>query len=371
MSYSLETLLGWRHLTEAVEVVKNGLPKVVPDAFWTVKEQVVGDKARTFETYGQRKVARQVPAGAPFKQAAKVDYSQRDFNLIGFGEVMPFDNELITVFRQWDKWEHQHKWAIDQVRDQGEKFATLFDNARVAVLHSMLAHGAAYFDSDGNLLPDSSGASLTISQDIPAANAGTLLDVDESTAIVTASWATSTTNIVQQVRNLKALAMKRSGEPLKYAFYGKNVAGYIATNDSAKTYYPYQNDGAFAKQIMHEGKIPKGFMDLEWIPMQDAFFVKSDGTYAVPFPADQVTFTPEIDRRNYTFYEGTTLVPSQLGVYGDAKEAFASVVERPGMGRYAYMEVGAGVTKIFDAGFDKFLPRFKKPNAYFRLDTTP
>lgn len=370
MPYSVESLLGWRHLTNTVNVVKSGIPQVVPSQFFSIKETVPADKARYVETLGQRKLARKVPYGSPGKQAGKLSLNQRDVNLMAFGEVMPFDNELFTIFRKWDEYAPQQKFAMNQLEYQGEGFRALFDNARYATLHSFLAFGACYFDTDGNLLDSSSGADLTVTQDIPAVNTGTVTDVDGSTQIVTASWATATTNIVEQIRNLKALALKRTGEPLKYAFYGKNIAGYVAKNDFAKSYWPFAKNGEYALQIQHAGKVPEGFMELEWIPMQDAFYVKSDDSYATPFPADQITFFPEINRDTYTLFEGTTMVPSQYGVYGDAKSALNSLKEVTGMGRFAYVEIG-GATKIMDVAFDLHLSRFKKPSSVFILDSTP
>ena len=43
MAKSLESILGHVFLTGLVEQVKTGIPKVLPDAFWSTKKDVLGD----------------------------------------------------------------------------------------------------------------------------------------------------------------------------------------------------------------------------------------------------------------------------------------------------------------------------------------
>lgn len=368
MAFGAEEILGWNALTASVQLQKDGLPDYLPKPFFTTKEEVPFDKAQYIESKGMRKLARRVPYGSPGRQIGKLDLNERDIRLMNFREVMPLNNELIQGFRQWDQYVLQQKNAINQIEYHGRGARTRFDNIRKAVLMGSLALGINYFDSEGYLLPTSAGAdsSKTVDQLVPSYNKGTCLD-PAGNVIVTASWATASTDIVSQILNLKSAILQRTGLELKYAFYGKNVAGYIKGNSSAIAYYPFAQGGVNAIAVM-DGKVPPGFMGLEWIPVQSSFFEKEDGTIVEQFPADQVTFFPEVTRDTYTLFEGTTMVPTFLGITGnDLNSAFNSFKPVVGMGGYAK----ADEFKIDINYFDVFLPRFKITDAVVLLDTTP
>ena len=64
MPYSVHDILSWVPLTEAVEVVKTGIPKVLPPEFWNTTENVSGNTARLIEFTGTRRTARVTPYGA-------------------------------------------------------------------------------------------------------------------------------------------------------------------------------------------------------------------------------------------------------------------------------------------------------------------
>lgn len=366
MAFNPLDLLGYVYLTDTVQVVAPGIPKLVPEQFFTIKETVLADKARYVETYGQRRLARRVPYGSPGRQVQKTDLAQRDLQLVNYREEMLFDQELFNVFRQWSKYEPQQKFAKDQLTYQGENFRQRFENTRIASLLSFLATGKNYFDADGYVLATSSGADATktIEQGIPVANTGTI--TDGSGFIVTASWATASTNIITQINNLKALSTRTTGYAPKYAFYGKNVAGYVGQNASCQAYFSYNT--AQGNQYTMSGVIPKGFCDLEWIPVQNAFFDTEAGVPTEIFPADQVTFFPELSKSTYTLFEGTTLVPSSLGIFTDPQAAWANLKEVVGMGRFTTM---MNAMQIIDNAFDVFLPRFKVPKSVYMMDTTP
>ena len=56
------------------------------------------------------------------------------------------------------------------------------------------------------------------------------------TDLITADWSTAGTKIVSDVQNVKAAAMKVTGYPLKYAFYGKDILSDIIANTQCAAY---------------------------------------------------------------------------------------------------------------------------------------
>lgn len=362
-NYSPEGLLSYVPLTKSVEEIKTGIPKVFPDSFWSLTEDISGDAAEYVVYKGTRQTARALNYGAPPRQTAKSDISTQKIKLIHTSEEIQFQQELFKIFRDWENYKPQQHWAAQQLAYQGRNFRTRFDNLRVAVVSGMLANGKVWFDANGNLLPSSSGADLTIDQGIPSANIGTL----SAQGVVTTAWSDPAANIPTQINNLKMLARQRSGYQLKYAFYGKNVAGWMASNTSMQAYFsrnPTRN-----QQWVDNGTIPDGVLDLTWIPVQDSFFEDQNGAVQEIFPADQITFFPEITSATYAFYQGSVWVPTTYGIMPDTEAALASLKEAYGIFRYAQLTTKP--VAIFDVVGDTFLPRFKVPGSVFIIDTTP
>lgn len=363
MALSPSSILSYVALTKSVQETTTAIPDVLPKEFWSITEKVPGDAAEYIVYKGTRRTARQTAAGAPPRTASKSDLSTQKIKLITVSEEMPFTDELFNVFRQWEAYAPQQLKCVDQLAYQGRNFRTTLDNLRVAVATGVLANAITWFDSSGNLLPSSSGASLTIDQNVPANNKGQI------NGIIAASWATAATDIITQLNNLRMTARQTSGYPLKYAFYGKNVAGYLAKNTTAQAFLARNYSGMNANNfILTTGQIPDGFGGIEkWVPVQDAFFEDSSGTNQEIFPADQVTFAPDINAGTYTMYEGSTLVPTTYGPMPSNDDALKSFTEVYGMYRYA--TIGTRPLAIYDTMGDCFLPRLKVPAAFFLADT--
>lgn len=361
MANSPESILNYIPLSSSVETVKTGIPKVLPEAFWTTTEKVVGDKANYIKYVGTRQVSRVVPYGAPPMQTKKLDVSDQSIKLLHSTEKMPFSQELFRVFRAWEDYKPQQMFAKQQIAHQGLQFRQRFDNLRLAAVTQVLANGALYFDANGNLLPTSSGADLTIDQLVPANNKNQL------NGLITASWATASTDIVGNVNAIKRQAIQLTGFPITTAYYGKNIPSYLATNTAVSPFL--SRNAARNEQFLSTGQIPDGVLDLKWVPVQNAFYEDQSGTVQTIFGDDAITFAPDISAAVYCLFEGSYLVPSSFGMFADGMAALNSLSEVYGMGRYAYLDVPP--TQINDVAFDTFLPLLRVPNAFFLADVTP
>ena len=51
------------------------------------------------------------------------------------------------------------------------------------------------------------------------------------------SWDNAASDIDKQLLNLRQVATRLSGYPLKYAFYGKNVPTYLTNNTKLQNYF--------------------------------------------------------------------------------------------------------------------------------------
>lgn len=362
--FAMHDLLGYVPLTEPITKVMGGIPRVLPEAFWTVTERVMGNTAKNVTFRGTRKVARTAAYGSPPRQTLKLAAGVESTKLIHSIENQPVSLELYHALQQFDSYAPMQQFCKDEITRQGEQFGLRFDNLRTAAVGLMLANaGKLWFDSDGNIQTTSSGADLVIDPGVSANNIG-------SCNSIIGNWSTVTTDIPTQVNNLKKAAIQTSGYPLKYAFYGSNVSGYLAKNTYFKEYLS-RNTG-YNQAYVNTGQIPAGTLDLIWVPVQNMFFENDSGTVQDYFDADQVTFTPEINKQTYAMYEGTYPVPKSFAFANSATEILnpGNIEYKAGAFQYAWMNPSLPLRIEFVAG-DTFLPRLKVPNSWFFADTTP
>lgn len=361
MAYSIEEILGYVPLTAAVEKVKMGVPRKLPDAFYrrNPADRVLGDKARLINYRGTRKNARIAPYGSPPRQIVQLARESQDVRLLHTIENLPFQQELFMQLRQLDNYVVQ-KMAEDEIAFQAIGAMTRQTNLESSAVHVMLANGKLWFDTEGNLLATSSGADLEIDYGVPANN------LNQLNALIAASWATASTDIPKQVNNIKMTAVQTTGYPLETALYGKNIMSYLLNNDFMKYYLarnPRLND-----QWLSSNQIPDGVLDLKWVPMQDVFFEDASGTVTEIFDADRVTFCPAVTPVTYSIYEGSYPVPKTLALAQDVQAMLANFEIKYGPFGFAMMNPPSQIIGVYG---DTFLPRLKVPEAFFFADVTP
>ncbi|VTT98933.1 unnamed protein product [Gemmataceae bacterium] len=360
---SVNSILSYVPLTESVQVIADGLPRVLPDYFWSLTEDVPGTKARLIESVGQRQTARVSPANSPPRPRGKLTLDDKAIVLLSSTEELEFDEELCNILQNWEAYTPQQDWAMRNVAYQGEGFRRLFENLEIASVLLNVATGVNYFDADGNLLPTSSGATLTVDQGIPANNKGQL------NGLLTGSFADPAFDIPGFLtQKFRPRAIGDTGYPSRVAVYGGNIPGYMRSNNFVKGIWDFQSE--YANFYASTGQIKSGFLGFDWVPASEAYFQDQNGTNQFVFPADQITFMPEVTKATYTFYRGSKKVPTQFGPLPDGPAALKAFSEVFGRGRYAYIPMG-GTFRIIDVAFTTFLSRFKVPGSVYLLDTTP
>jgi len=366
MAKTLEQVLGYVYLCGIVEDVKTGIPDVLPPKFWANKKGTLGDQGRYTRYAGTRQTARRVEYGAPSMRRALSAVGVFDIKLMHFFEHLTLDVKLYQSLRGYDNYQPQN-FGQQEVDRQAVQFRRLFDNTRLSALYSMFALGYIYFDGNGNLLPTSSGAVVTVDYGIAAANRTTLLDVASAT-IITASWATASTDIPLHIRKIKETSVRRTGHPLKYALYGRNIPTYFASNTQVKEFF-YRNP-RMQDHFLTTGELPDGLFGLSWIPVQEgAFFSDQDATIQNWWDADQVTFIPEPEEMLFHWMEGTYPVPTSFQPMASLQAAKESFELKQGMFAYGVPTSNPMTAELHHG--DTFLPVWTTPDAMFIADTTP
>lgn len=363
MPLSIDDILGYVPLTKAIETVKSNVPRVLPPEFYRRTERVPGDKVRQIITQGTRKSARVLPYGAPSRQIKHLPISGRDIRLLHTEERIKFEDELYRQVREFDRYSVQEKFR-DEARRQVTGAVNRQVNLETNAVNVMLANGKMWFDADGGLLPTSSGADLELDYGIPAGN------LNQISGIISASWATDTTDIPGQINAIKQRAVTLTGYPLKYALYGKNIMSYLMKNSFVKEYLRYHIGAEATGYWLKSGQIPPGLFDLIWVPMQNAFIESEAGTTSEIYGADNITFTPDpADASVYGIFEGSHPVPKQFGIANSVDAAMAMWDYE--YGRYGYATMEINPIAIIGVYGDTFLPMLQNPSAYFVADTTP
>jgi hypothetical protein len=361
MATTLKDFLGYQPLTKMVTKVRAGIPKVLPDKFFNVGQRVTGNRFGRVAFEGTRQTVPNLPYLGNAKQINKQGYETQDFQMLTPKASMNFTDEFLDIYRKFAEYAPQDNRFLEIMRMQTKQMTVRFENTRVQSVQSLLANaGKIYLDANGNILPTSSGASLTIDMGVPPANVGNV------GSLIT-TWASASTDIVSQILNLKSYALQQTNYPLKYAFYGKNVANYVSANTTFLNYLA--RNPAKNQSFLNTGTIPDGLFDLEWIAVQDAYFVDSGGTIRETFPADQVTFCPELSDDIWTMYEGSTPVVGSFEPQSNAETALRSMVDRPGMVSYAV--ANHEPLSITQYMVDCFLPVIQTPKSFLFVDTTP
>lgn len=372
MSKALQDILGWVALTRAVNAIKDGVPNPFPPWLFQVRaeDRVIGNSVKFNRTFGMRKTARVIKYGSPPRHRELQDESLAEAKFLHLGEERIFAPNVLSMLRDYESYDNAQK-AKRLVANNVQTMGTLFGNARIVATATTLAYGAIYVDSDGNILPTSSGASETYSQQVSANNIGAIVDSASANifgATGGGSWANSSTNIPLQLRRLQEHAAMQHGYTPRVALYGKNVVEYLSQNDYVLDFLA-RTPGLQSVGIK-DNTIPDGLFGLTWVPVWMSSYTKDDGTKTSLWPADGVTFLPgpEDAASFWSMFEGSYEVPTSINLVADAMAAMNSLSTV--YGAFGYAQVTARPVSVATVMGDTFFPAIKLPDTVYIADVT-
>ena len=366
MAKTLQQILGAKNLCGVIQGIKQGIPsEMIPPAFFKTTRTVEGDHCTYRKVEGTRKTARQAHYGSPSRRRQLTGVKEVPVKLIHSVEHERHQPATLMNLQNMAN-ESKQNLGIAEITRQTRDFKQLFSNLRTAAVMSMLATGYIYFDGDGNLLPSSSGAKISIDVGIPAGNRNQL-DVFGTGAIIGASWGTAGTAINQDIKEIKRASLQLTGYSIKHCFYGENILNYFLGNTKLKEII---NRNAGLQGAFANNEIADGFLGLNWHPADEAFYEDADGSIQEWWSADTCVFTPDPSPEWYEVIEGTYPVPTNVGgVARDAAATMNAVTTVAGMFSYAIVE--SDPVSVKQVAGDTFLPLVKVPKAVFIADVTP
>jgi hypothetical protein len=361
---SINDILGAPNLCGIIQSTKSGVPNPFPDAFYQTDKRVDGDTAEYKTFTGTRSPATLSAYGAPSKNRQLRDVGVKTVKLLHSAEniVLPV-KDYVNLLSYNDL--HKQRLGSEEVARQISEARKAQDILRISAMVSMMFQTQVSFDTAGNLRPTSSGAATTITYGVPSANQ-TQLNVFGSGNILSAGWQTASTDIAGQVRNLHQAAVQLSGYELKHAFYGKNIAGYLANNTAMGNYFfrdQYQPD-SFGPQYIATADIPNPLLGLQWHKAYYSFYYDQNNSKQSFVGDDQIVFTPEPSLDWVGILEGSYPVPTKAGIVTSAEPSVVSdMILQSGMFAYGVPSADPPTAKIVYG--DTFLPILKVPSAIF------
>lgn len=352
---ALADILGWRNISTSIQKVESGIPDPCPAELGTLTEDVLGDRTTWVTFYGQRKTARRGEYGSPSRPRAQQQIGDQSVALLHFPEHIKIEQELLLRLRNPNDLLAQVK-AQEIIGRAGADFRTLFDNTRVLAKIMMISKGVTYFDSQGNILPTSSGAAFTLDYNIPANNKNQL------NGLIGTTWANAASTPWQDIEKLRIRMRQTTGHELEHACYGQNIPLYLYNNTSGVKFWQF-NKQLYDQFQANPGIIPDGTFGVrKWHRMGDSFYDDANGTtQGTIWGADQITFLPTLTRNVYSLFQGSLLAPTSgmPMVAGTLEAALAATEVITGFGGYALPEADpVGVKLVY---FDTVLPWWKQP----------
>lgn len=360
MAKTIQEILGYVSLTGLIQAVKTGIPDRLPDGYKRKGRQVVGDAGRYTQVRGTRQTARATMYGAAAHNRAQKGVESKDVKLIHSFESFKMDPLILQYLRNYDNYDLQNMGQQEVDRQMAE-FSALFDNLDLALKYSMLALGAIYWNSDGHLLPSSSGSAYTVDYGMSANNRNQL------NGIITASWANPNTDIPLQLRNLKARSLQLTGYELKHIYYGVNIPSYLTQNAYVIDYLARSPD--MRQKYLDSADVPNGLFGFDWHPVYEAFYEDSSNTNQTFWSGDMVTFTPEPSQDVFENLEGSFFVPTSFNAVSDMAAALGALKMVHGKFGYAVPIHNPPTAEMY-AGWTG-LPIWRVPDALFCADVTP
>lgn len=251
--------------------------------------------------------------------------------------------------------------AKAEIARQVNECAKLSNNMRVHSLTSLFGLGAIWYDVNGDLLPSSSGAVVTVDPGIPANNRNQL------NGLITASWATASTPIVKNLMNIQKQCLvngKGRTGPIEHAVYGADIFDYIYNNTQAQAMI--RNNPVYMSAFA-SGVIPDGFAGIrKWWPGYFGFYNNASDTTVTPFAGDTLALFPEPDSSWFELQEGIQPIPGRFQAASDLNTLANDMTIASGMFMYAYQTLDpVGAKLVFG---DNFLPAIHIPEVVFIAD---
>lgn len=362
---ALESILGIAPLTEALRATTSGIPNPFPAELSAVKpaNRILGDRAKWTRIQGARTTAKLAAYGAPGRRVPLQPIAQQTVRMLYLALEFQIDVNMLNRLQAFEQYVQDEglDFLAYNIGELGKRMA----NTRIVCMSSMLRFGAIYWDSDGNILPSSSGASFTYSAQVPANNQNQL------NGIIAAPWSLTNTDILGHIRVLKQRSAQDTGLMPEHVMYGLNIPFYFQTNATLQAYLA--RNAAWRDALVDTGDVPAGFAGIKrWTNVSHAFFEDQNGVNQTLWDNDLCVFTPALNTPDkmdwWAMMEGSAAVLRGFDASADAMGALRNCKQEYGQSGWALptLQPPLAVTVYLQ---DCMLPAIRSEKAIYQAET--
>jgi hypothetical protein len=342
----------------------SGVPEdILPPEFLRTTRSVEKNYGQYFRVQGVRDVAKLVPYGAPAVHRSMLGMQEISVTLLHTFEELSINAvDLMALLKEDTETDGIRQQLGRQTLDRNLKeFGQRFRNLRVSSVYSALATGQINFNGADLMPAGQSGATTSVDFGVTAYNKGTCDVFGDGDPAFNANWDTVTTDILGQIKTLKKKARQKTGRRIKCGFYGTNIPGYMARNNAIGNMI--RGSSEIAKEFS-TAEIGRSVGQIDWYPIDEAFFVDQNGNIQEWFSPDAIVFTPDPKDDWYELLEGTYPVPRNINLVGDGLACLANIQEQAGA--FSYARVADNPVGIRHFGGDTMLPIIRVPDCIYQ-----
>lgn len=266
-----------------------------------------------------------------------------------FNKVL-LPGEALNALREPDSLTLQKQGAetVSRIYDDFGERHNIF---KELVIAKTLTTGVVFLNNAGQVLESSSGATITADFGVPADHKGNL------DGMISALWSTSNTKIADQVDAIRDAAEEANVEPPTDIWLHPNTKAHLRNNTQFSEWAKYNN---VATDAVLRGDIIENLWGLNW-HFYGGKYQAVDGTMKNYIPTTVGILTPPPNRPWLRATQGSTLVPSQIGVMPDWQDALRSTTRF--YGKYSYARLVDDPMALYLYMGDKFGLHFADPAA--------
>jgi hypothetical protein len=291
------------------QAIRRGVPNFLPKPLTEYSSaRPVGMEVQWDEVRGNRQLAQLVHHTAPSRRAELPGVTRRFATALGSREHFVLDTEFLMKLKSDQALvaEGARRHLVQKMAD----FRSRFDNLQVSLVNSAFAKGAIYADVNGNVLPSSTGASVTVDFGLTK----TFVKTDTIDGTTVGDFSVATTDIFATMRSVRNDSVKTSNYNPVHVLYGKNIPSYFAANTSLQAFL--SRNPKWGDQLLSTNEVPDGMLDYVWHPTYSSYFVDAAGVTQKWFGDDDMIIFPEVTEDWYEYVPAGTLIPNGIGQPG-------------------------------------------------------
>lgn len=359
-TYELGEVLHPHVITEQyIEVSGEYFESPLMAFYGSQRKSISGDRFEFAYRAAQKTPAPANKRGAPARVMqptgleSKIVVMHRAFNTLNLGV------DALHMLRNPESEILQQK-GREEIRRQHEDFGDAHKVFEALVCAKSFTDGEIHFNSGGQVLESSSGAEYTVDLGVPSSHKTQITGASSSYggAIISASWATASTKILDHLDDLKIAASEINAPMPRHVWVNDSMKRNLRNNTQIKDYITGGGSPERVDRIL-TGSTIEDLGGYTW-HFDSHTYTAADGTTKPYIPTTKAIITPDLGPW-LRVRDGSELITPFEGLVGSPEEAVNQLVEIFGM--FSYVEMLSNPVRLGLFMGTNFTYCFANPNA--------